>query len=103
MVNRMVPLPELAGDPDDGRNALVRCLVASRAARNLQVWIPVEPDLLQLAHEMRYVLARVKISAYMKSAEFQDALLPQLRFRYIRVRTVRFVIKLESVVKREVS
>lgn len=55
--------------------------MASSAARNLQVWIPVEPDLLQLAHEMRYVLTRVKISADMESAEFQDALLSQLCFR----------------------
>lgn len=89
MVNRMVSLAELAGDPDDGRDALMRGLMASRAARNLQVRISVEPDLLQLAHEMRYVLARVKIPAHMESAEFQDAQLSQLRFRYTYKQSIR--------------
>lgn len=93
MMNRMVSLAELAGDSDDGRDALMRSLMASRAARNLQVWISVEPDLLQLAHEMRYVFARMRISAYVEGAEFQNALLSQLRFRYIHDNKQSFVIK----------
>lgn len=88
MMNRMVSLPEFAGNPDNGRDTLMWSLMASSTARNLQVWISVEPDLLQLAHEMRYVLARVKISAYMESAKFQDALLSQLRFRCICKQTI---------------
>lgn len=83
MVNRVVPLLELAGDSDNGRDALVRGLMAPGIACDLQVRVPVEPDLLQLAYEVRYVLARVKVSTYVESTEFQDALLPQLRLRYM--------------------
>jgi len=75
MMNRMIPLPEFTSDPNDGRDTLMRRLMTSSTARNLQVWISIEPDLLQLSHEMRYVLACVKISAYVESTEFQDALL----------------------------
>lgn len=77
-MHRMVPLAELAGHPDDGRDALMRGLVIAGAARNLQVRVAVEPDLLQLTHEMQYVLARVQVSAHVEGAEFQDALLAQL-------------------------
>lgn len=83
MVNRMVPLPKFASDPDDGRNTLMRGLMASSAARNFQIRISIKPDLLQLTHKMQYVLARVRIPAYVEGAKLQDALLSQLCFRYI--------------------
>lgn len=77
MVNRMIPLPEFASDPDDGRNTLMSGLMTSSAACYLQIWISIEPDLLQLTHKMRYVLARLRIPAYVEGAKLQDALLSQ--------------------------
>jgi len=83
MVDRMIPLPEFTGDPDNRCDALMRSLMASNATCNLQVRIPVEPDLLQLTHEMRYVFAGMKVSADVESAEFQDILLFGLQFGYV--------------------
>lgn len=80
----MISLPEFAGYSDDGRYTLMRGLMIASAASDLQIRISVEPDLLQLTHEVRHVLDRVKIPAHVKSAKFQNALVPQLRLLCIR-------------------
>lgn len=52
MMDRVIPLSEFTGDSDNGCDALMRSLMASNATCNLQIWIPVEPDLLQLTYEV---------------------------------------------------
>lgn len=79
VVDRVVPLAELAGHPDDGREALVRGLVGARAPGYLQVRVAVEPDLLELADEVGYLLAGVQVAAHVERPELERVLLPEVR------------------------
>lgn len=80
MMHWMVPLPEFSCDPNNRRYTLMRCLMISGATRYFQVRVTVEPDLLELADEMRDFLPCVQVATDVERPKFQNALFAKLRF-----------------------
>lgn len=79
VMHRMASLSKLPVHPDDRRQALVRGLMSSSVARDLEVRIPIEPQLLHRAHEVRYLLAGVNVTAHVKRPELQGVSLAEGR------------------------
>ena len=77
----MVPFAEFPCNPDDRCYTLMGSLMVAGTPRYFQVWIAIEPDLLELTDEMRDFLAGVQVTTDVKRSEFQNALLAKLRFR----------------------
>lgn len=84
----MVPLPEFPCDSNNRRYTLMRCLMISGATRYFQVRITVEPDLLELADEMRDFLSCVQVATDVERPKFQNALFAKLRFGCWRERKI---------------
>lgn len=88
MMHWMVPLPEFPCDSNNRRYTLMRCLMISGATRYFQVRITVEPDLLELADEMRDFLPCVQVATDVERPKFQNTLFAKLRFGCWRERRI---------------